>query len=227
MMGRIAKIPNAGLLQLLWLLLLFGAVSPKHHGNPANELVEIINANRTSNKLSILNNNPGLGCMALQYIMECGGNCSRNNTSICTPPEVDFTEIFAPNCGVELPTVNIISGRLVGCNQNDLDPLEAYASVLVPDNKTLSILYQKNHTEVGVGLGRTGHKKPFFWCVLFSSGPSNSTFVLDTKEMVKQKQGCFSGIDSTCNSSAKISSVWLNYMSLLVFIYFCSLIPVF
>ncbi|KAF3781130.1 hypothetical protein EJ110_NYTH22163 [Nymphaea thermarum] len=156
MMGRTAKRPNASLLHLLLLFLFLGAASPKHHGNPANEIVEIINANRTSNKLPILNNNPGLGCMALQYIMECGGNCSRNNTSSCTPPEVDITEVFAPNCGVELPTIDIISGRLVGCNWNYLDPLEAYAAVLIPDNKTLSILNQKNHTEVGVGLGRTG-----------------------------------------------------------------------
>nr|CAD1821438.1 unnamed protein product [Ananas comosus var. bracteatus] len=36
------------------------------------------------------------------------GNCSSNNTVSCNPPEIDITEVYAPNCGVELPTLDTI-----------------------------------------------------------------------------------------------------------------------
>ncbi|KAK2996156.1 hypothetical protein RJ639_029415, partial [Escallonia herrerae] len=48
--------------------------------NPANDIIDIINKNRTSHSLSELNNSPGLGCIALQYVEQSKENCSRNNT---------------------------------------------------------------------------------------------------------------------------------------------------
>ncbi|KAG2662811.1 hypothetical protein PVAP13_1KG558001 [Panicum virgatum] len=53
--------------------------------------------------------------MALQYISECmamaAAACSSDNTVACQPPEAHITEVYAANCGVELPTVDVISGR--------------------------------------------------------------------------------------------------------------------
>ncbi|KAJ8632039.1 hypothetical protein MRB53_025375 [Persea americana] len=133
---------------ILYISLLLVTASAKDHGNPATKLVDYINENRTSNKLSKLQDSPGLGCMALQYIEECKGNCSANGTVNCHPPEEDITEVYAPNCGVELPTVDIISGRIV-------------------------------------------------------SGQTNSTFVLEGGTGIKQKRGCFSGMDTPCSEGQK------------------------
>ncbi|KAF9611209.1 hypothetical protein IFM89_027759 [Coptis chinensis] len=121
-------------------------------GNPANELVSIINENRSAQKLPKLGDNPGLGCIALQYIEECNGSCSSNNTLNCQHPEDDFTEIFAPNCGIELPTYGTLSGRIVGCQSKYLKPSEAFSHILFQDKKALSMVKEKHHTEVGVGL---------------------------------------------------------------------------
>ncbi|KAF2291989.1 hypothetical protein GH714_000049 [Hevea brasiliensis] len=162
-------------------LLLAAFVSSKDHGNPANDLVGIINENRTAHKLPQLNDSPGLGCMALQYVELCKGNCTGNRAVNCKPPEDDFTEVFAPNCGVELPTFGTITGHIVGCEFKYLQPSEAFSHVIVKDNRTLSILRNKSHTEVGVGLVGL-HKGPFFWCILFSNGQTNSTFVLEDQE---------------------------------------------
>ncbi|XP_008775950.2 uncharacterized protein LOC103696192 [Phoenix dactylifera] len=177
--------------------------SAKNDGNPANEVVDCINKNRTTNKLPKLYNSPGLGCMALQYISECMGNCSTNNTLSCQPPEVDITEVYAPNCGVELPTVGTISGHLVGCQWKHLNPEQAFSKVLISDKKRLSLLHSKDHTEVGVGFSRA-HHGPFFWCILFSSGKTNSTFVLEGGRGIKQRNGCFSGKDLPCSSGRKL-----------------------
>ncbi|KAH9788783.1 hypothetical protein WN943_017919 [Citrus x changshan-huyou] len=132
-------------------LLLLVAVCSKKHGNPANDLVDIINNNRTSQKLRKLNDSPGLGCMALQYVELCKGNCSTGNAVNCKPPEDDFTEVFAPNCGVELPTFGTITGHMVGCKTKYLEPSRAFSDVLVKDKKALSLLRNKSHTE---GSGR-------------------------------------------------------------------------
>ncbi|KAA8515805.1 hypothetical protein F0562_018584 [Nyssa sinensis] len=175
-------------------------------GNPANDLVDIINKNRTAKRISQLSNSPGLGCMALQYVEECKGNCTTNNTVNCQPPEDDFTEVFAPNCGVELPTFGTISGLIVGCQHKYLEPSEAFSHVLVQDKKTLSLLGNKTHTEVGVGLIGT-HKGPYFWCVLFSSSQKNTTFVLeDLGKGIKQKKGCYSGNSIPCSGGQKTTS---------------------
>lgn len=173
--------------------------------NQANDLVDIINKNRTSKKLPLLNNSPGLGCIALQYIKECRGNCSQNNTLNCNPPENDFTEIFAPNCGVELPTFGTISGLIVGCQQKHLDPPEAFSRVLIHSNKSLSVIHNKTHTEVGIGIVRgKGHKGGYLWCALFSSNEKNSTFVLeDLGKGIEQKEGCYSGTGVSCSSGGR------------------------
>ncbi|XP_030465009.2 LOW QUALITY PROTEIN: uncharacterized protein LOC115684421 [Syzygium oleosum] len=76
-------------------LLAAALVRSKNHGNPANDLVDMMNKNRTALKLPALNDSPGIGCMALQYIELCKGNCT-NNIPHCKVPEDDFTEIFAP-----------------------------------------------------------------------------------------------------------------------------------
>lgn len=194
-------------------------------GNEANDLVDIINKNRTSKRLPQLNNSPGLSCMALQYIKECRGNCSQNNTVNCKPPENDFTEIFAPNCGVELPTFGTISGLIVGCLQKHLDPLEAFSRVLIHNNKTLSVIHNKTHTEVGIGIIRAKrHKGPYLWCALFGDNKKNSTFVLeDLGKGIEQKEGCYSGTGIFCSSGGRNGSFVLaiNYVWTLIF---CSLL---
>ena len=141
--------------------------------------------------------------MALQYVEECKGNCTRNNNTInCRPSEDDFTEVFAPNCGVELPTFGTISGHIVGCQSKYIEPSEAFSQVLIRDKKTLSLLRNKTHTEVGVGM--IGNKGHFFWCVLFSISQTNTTFVLEDRgQGIIQKKGCFSGSTTPCSGGQK------------------------
>lgn len=172
-------------------------------GNPANDLVSIINENRTSHKLPPLNDSPGLGCMALQYVELCKWNCTENNLVNCKPSEDDFTEVFAPNCGVELPTLGTITGQIVGCQKKYVQPPVAFSNVLVKDNKSLSLLRNKSHSEVGVGMVGV-HKGSFFWCILFSDDRTNSTFVLENRGAgIKQKIGCYSGSNVTCSGGEK------------------------
>ncbi|XP_021755192.1 uncharacterized protein LOC110720465 [Chenopodium quinoa] len=199
------------------LLLVAEVCSKKAHGNSAKEIVDIINKNRTAIKLPPLYDSAGLGCMALQYAEECKGNCTSSNTVSCRPLEDDFTEVYAPDCGVELPTFGTISGKLVGCWSKHLVPSDAFSQVLVHDKKSLSLLTNKTHTEVGVGVAST-HKGHFFWCVLFSSDQTNSSFILeDHGQGIKQKQGCFSGTNTTCNEGSSIQGG----------IFFCSLSGIF
>lgn len=183
------------------LLLAPEVCSKKAHGNPAKELVDIINKNRTSLKLTALYDSPGLGCMALQYAEQCKGECTTNNTVSCHPSEDDFIEVFAADCGVELPTFSMISGVIVGCRSKYLNPSEAFSNVLYTDKKSLSTIRNKTHTEVGVGVASI-HKRHFFWCVLFSSGQRNSSFVLENHGLgIKQRQGCSSGTNMTCSKA--------------------------
>ncbi|XP_020242538.1 uncharacterized protein LOC109820754, partial [Asparagus officinalis] len=172
-------------------------------GNPANEIIDLLNQNRTASKLPKLFDSPGLGCMALQYISECILNCSSNNTLKCQPSEVDITEVYAPNCGVELPTVETISGKITGCQWKYLNPEEAFSEILVTHKKELSLIHSKEHTEVGVALRRV-KKGASFWCILFSTGKTNSSFVLEGGRGIEQKTGCFSGIDQPCSDGRKV-----------------------
>lgn len=180
-------------------------------GNPATEIVSILNKNRTARKLSKLNESPGLGCMALQYVELCEGNCNvNNNTPSCEPPEDDFTQVFAPNCGVELPTFGTITGHILGCSSQYAKPEVAFSDILFRDNNSLLVLRNRSHTEVGVGMARL-HKGTFFWCLLFSDGGTNSTFVLeDHGRGIKQRKGCYSGSALSCSNAHMICMRLLN-----------------
>ncbi|KAK2405949.1 hypothetical protein QL285_041742 [Trifolium repens] len=125
-------------LYFFFCLLLPTLVFSHTHGNPASEIVDIINKNRTDQKLRNLNDTPGLGCMALQYVELCKGNCTDNNVVNCKPPEDDFVEVFAPNCGVELPTFGTITGHIVGCQKKYLEPSLAFSQILIKDKKSVS-----------------------------------------------------------------------------------------
>ena len=185
-------------------------------GNPANDLVALINGKRAASKLPALRNSRGLGCMALQYISECmatGAACSSGNTVACQPPEAHITEVYAANCGVELPTVDVISGRLVGCHRDRDGPEDALQAVLASPtgngngNSTttnaLAVIRGKEHTQVGAGFDRAHRRGPFFWCLLFSSGSANSTFLLEAGgKGIDQTHGCFSAPDRpSCNAA--------------------------
>ncbi|KAH0905322.1 hypothetical protein HID58_037149 [Brassica napus] len=107
------KKENSSLMSFLLLLSLSFLASSKSHGNPASEMVNVLNQNRTAWKLGKLHESPGLGCIALQYAELCEGDCNvNNNTLTCEPPEDDFTQVFAPNCGVELPTFVMVGQTL-------------------------------------------------------------------------------------------------------------------
>jgi hypothetical protein len=182
-------------------------------GNPANDLVALINGKRAASKLPALRNSGGLGCMALQYISECmamamatGAACSSGNTVACQPPEAHITEVYAANCGVELPTVDVISGRLVGCHRDRDGPEDALQAVLASatgNGSTEAVIRGKEHTQVGAGFDRAHRRGPFFWCLLFSSGSANSTFLLEAGgKGIHQTHGCFSAPDRpSCNAA--------------------------
>ncbi|CAL4886193.1 unnamed protein product [Urochloa decumbens] len=217
------------LLLCVWMLLL-GAASPaKIHGNPANDLVALVNGKRAASKLPALRNSAGLGCMALQYISDCmaisGGAaaCTGDNTVACEPPEAHITEVYAANCGVELPTVDVVSGRLIGCHRERSGPEDALQAVLASRaaagngnattsiskananaSSALSVILGKEHTQAGAGFDRAHRHGPFFWCLLFSSGSANSTFLLEAGgKGIHQTHGCFSAPDrASCNAAA-------------------------
>ncbi|CAN6245473.1 unnamed protein product [Urochloa humidicola] len=231
-MRGISKI--AFVLACVWMLL--GTASPaKIHGNPANDLVALVNGKRAASKLPALRNSAGLGCMALQYISDCmamsGGAaaCSGDNTVACEPPEAHITEVYAANCGVELPTVDVVSSRLIGCHRERSSPEDALQAVLASGaagsgNTTssfskanananassaaaaaLKVIMGKEHTQVGAGFDRAHRHGPFFWCLLFSSGSANSTFLLEAGgKGIHQTHGCFSAPDrASCNAAAR------------------------
>ncbi|CAM8907369.1 unnamed protein product [Rhodiola kirilowii] len=204
------------LILLLYVLVFSSSAHAKIYGNPANEIVKMINVNRTRHGLSNLTTSPGLGCMALQYVESCKANCT-NNTMHCRLNTDDFTEIFAPNCGVELPTFGTISGLITGCHTKYLKPSPAFSQVLVKDQKTASLVSNKSFQDVGVGIVGDRRKGPFFWCVLFSTDKVNSTFVLEGHGAgIKQRKGCFSGSSGhrdSCNGDAHGNySSSLNYV---------------
>ncbi|ERN11251.1 uncharacterized protein LOC18439442 [Amborella trichopoda] len=179
--------------------LLLSTVSGGTTGNPADELVAALNANRTALKLASLHDNPGLGCMALQYIKAYQGRCDEANDK--KPADADFAQTFAPNCGVEPSSLAQVTGRLLGCQSSYVHATEAFSNLLIHNNKSLAILYNKNHTEVGAGVSGTDGGAPYFWCVLFSNGASSSSFVLPGGVASKQRPGCYSGTNETCSGA--------------------------
>ncbi|XP_044952329.1 uncharacterized protein LOC123402470 [Hordeum vulgare subsp. vulgare] len=166
--------------------------------NPANSLVALVNADRAAAKLPALPTTKGLGCMALQCIARClalspATACAAHGTLSppCHPPETDITQVYAANCGVELPTVDVITGRVLGCSQS-IDEAGANATATVRS---------REHAQVGAGVDRG-----VFWCLLFSSGSPNSTFKLEAAGRgIGQDHGCFSDPDvalSSCTTSS-------------------------
>ncbi|KAL4385321.1 hypothetical protein GQ457_15G000220 [Hibiscus cannabinus] len=178
--------------------------------NPADELVAVLNANRTAHKSSSLADNQGLACIALQYIKAFQGDCKAIGESK-KPSDSLFAELFAPSCGVDTSTLSPITGRLLGCQSKYVQPSEAF-SMLMENEKSLEILYNKNHTEVGAATTGTDGGGPYFWCVLFSSGKHNSSFVPEGGVAKISRPGCFSGANDQCNSAddlSRHSHMWL------------------
>lgn len=177
--------------------------------NPANSLVALVNADRAAAKLPALRTTKGLGCMALQCISRCRDKtCAADGTLSppCHPPETDITEVYAANCGVELPTVDVVSGRILGCSQSlDGDALHMANATVVRG---------REHAQVGAGVDRGG-----FWCLLFSSGSPNSSFLLEAGGRgIAQQHGCFSDPDVTlsCTTSAGHQTRSFNLAALLL-----------
>ncbi|XP_078444382.1 ferredoxin-like protein [Wolffia australiana] len=178
-------------------------------GNPADELVEVINGNRSAHKSSVLVANPGLGCLALQYIKAYEGSCGDVGPNGKKPASSAFVDVFSPACGVQAPTLAPLTGRLLGCQTHYVLPSEAFSSILIRNSGGLDILYNKNHTQVGAAVSGTDGGSPYFWCVLFSAGAPNSTFVLDGGMPKTVRPGCFSGAHDDCSSATAPAPVLL------------------
>ncbi|KAL5221887.1 hypothetical protein ABZP36_026600 [Zizania latifolia] len=201
-----ATIPARPLLASVLVALLISAASAADSkNNPADQLVALINSNRTASKASTLADNQGLGCIALQYIKAYQGQCNQVGENK-KPIESSFTDTFAPNCGVQVATLSKITGRLLACQSNYMPPDQAF-DILVNDAKSLEVLHNKNHTEVAAAVSGTSGGGPYFWCVMFSSGKPNTSFKVDGGGMPKSvRPGCFSGNNDDCmGANAAIS----------------------
>uniref|UniRef100_A0A0A9A209 Uncharacterized protein n=1 Tax=Arundo donax TaxID=35708 RepID=A0A0A9A209_ARUDO len=163
--------------------------------NPADQLVALVNSNRTASKASSLADNQGLGCIALQYIKAYEGQCKE--VSVKKPIESSFTDKFAPDCGVQAATLTKITGRLVACQSNYATPAEAF-NIMINDAKDLQLLHSKNHTEVGSAVSGTDGGGPYFWCVLFSDRKPSTSFKVDGEVPKTAHPGCFSGNNDDC-----------------------------
>ncbi|KAB1219842.1 hypothetical protein CJ030_MR3G009484 [Morella rubra] len=170
--------------------------------NPADELVVILNNNRTAQNLKSLYDNPGLACIALQYIKAYEGNCGEvGGPNAKKPAESEFAEAFAPSCGVVVSTLAPITGRLLGCQSSYVGASRVFSDILMKNNKSLEILYNKNSTEVGAAVSSSDGGSPYFWCVLFSSGNTSSSFALDRGVAKVSRPGCFSGANDDCSGA--------------------------
>ncbi|KAK3121882.1 hypothetical protein QOZ80_8BG0662320 [Eleusine coracana subsp. coracana] len=179
-------------------LLLSAASAADSKNNPADQLVSLINSNRTASKASSLADNQGLGCISLQYIKAFQGQCNQVGKNM-KPVESSFTDKFAPDCGVQAATLAKITGRLLSCQSNYASPNEAF-NILIDDTKSLQVLHSKNHTEVGAAVSGTDGGGPYFWCVLFSDGKPSTSFKVEGGEVPKTAMhpGCFSGNNDDC-----------------------------
>ncbi|CAI0448351.1 unnamed protein product [Linum tenue] len=196
------------------LALVFSSASANVHvtaaqkltNNPADQLVAALNSNRTAHKGSSLYDNPGLACIALQYIKAYEGECSAvgGGGNAKKPADTEFAETFAPNCGVSASSLTPITGRLLGCETKYVPPSEAFSSILMKNSKSLEILYDKNHTEVGAAVSGSDGGSPYFWCVLFSSGKTNSSFAIEGGVAKIMRPGCFSGANDECSSASDL-----------------------
>ncbi|CAH1449538.1 unnamed protein product [Lactuca virosa] len=184
--------------------------------NPADELVAIVNINRTSHKSSSLTNNPGLACIALQYIKAYQGKCNEvGGPDAKKPAESEFPDTFAPNCGVKVATLAPITGRVLGCQSKYIKPDKAFTQILTMKNSSLNIIYNNTHTEIGAAVSGSDGGGPYFWCLLFSNGKSNSSFVLEEGEAKITRPGCFSGANDECSG---VNGLWENLSFLTIFV---------
>lgn len=189
--------------------------------NVADELVAVIYNNRTAHKSHTLFDNPGLGCIALEYIKAYEGQCNEVGNDK-KPPDSSFVDTFAPNCGVKAATLAPITGRLLACQSKYVSPAEAFSNVLIYNAKSLQILYDKNHTQIGAAVSGTDGGAPYFWCVLFSSGKTNNSFTFDGGVAKNVRPGCFSGNNDDCSNAMRpAGSLFLPAITgvLLVLIY--------
>ncbi|XP_028777389.1 uncharacterized protein LOC114734062 [Neltuma alba] len=181
--------------------------------NPADKLVAAINQNRTAHKASSLHDNPGLACIALQYIKAYQGDCGAvGGADAKKPPESQFAETFAPSCGVKASTLATITGRFLGCQTKYVHAPEAFSEILIKNQRSLDILYSKNHTQVGAAVTGTDGGSPYFWCVLFSNGKPNSTFMFEDGVAKITKPGCFSGANDECSGAygwSQLRGIWV------------------
>ncbi|KAI3411597.1 uncharacterized protein J3R85_017774 [Psidium guajava] len=218
-----SRLPWLLSLSLLFTVSVSADVQLKVTNNPADQLVDVVNSNRTASKRSSLYDNPGLACIALQYIKAYQGDCDAvGGAHAKKPPEADFVEIFAPNCGVQTSTLSPITGRLLGCETKYVSPSAAFSEILMQNEKSIEILTGKNHTEVGAAVSGSDGGSPYFWCVLFSNGTSNSSFVLEGGVAKISRPGCFSGANDDCNSAypSRVHHLWPLVASSLVALWF-------
>ncbi|XP_004303460.1 PREDICTED: uncharacterized protein LOC101299313 [Fragaria vesca subsp. vesca] len=208
------------LLASLLVVSVSAATQMKVTNNPADELVAVLNANRTAHKSPSLYDNPGLACIALQYIKAYEGDCGAvGGPDAKKPADSEFVEAFAPTCGVQVSTLSPITGRLLGCETKYVPAAEAFSNILIESNKSLDILYNKNHTEVGAAVSGSDGGSPYFWCVLFSGGKTNSSFVPEEGEVKTTRPGCFSGANDDCNGAydwSRRSRVWAFFTTALI-----------
>lgn len=177
-------------------------ITVKVTNNPADKLVAVLNSNRTAHKGSSLHDNPGLACIALQYIKAYQGQCDDvGGSNAKKPADSEFANTFAPNCGVLASSLTQITGRLLGCQSDYVGPSQAFSDILMKNQKSLDILYNKNHTEVGAAVTGTDGGAPYFWCVLFSNGKTNSSFLFEDGEPKISRPGCFSGANDECSGA--------------------------
>ncbi|XP_006659474.1 uncharacterized protein LOC102704354 [Oryza brachyantha] len=223
-MAVMATLARPLMASLLAALLLSAASAADSKNNPADQLVSLINSNRTASKASSLDDNQGLGCIALQYIKAYEGQCNQVGQSK-KPMESSFAETFAPNCGVQVATLSKITGRLLACQSNYATPGQAF-DFLVNDAKSLEVLHSKNHTEVGAAVTGTSGGGPYFWCVLFSSGKPNTSFKVDGGVPKSVRPGCFSGNNDDCmgaNAAVSIGVGTWRLVAALLFSAACAL----
>lgn len=57
---------------------------------------------------------------------------------------------------------------------------------------------------MGAAVTGTDGGSPYFWCVLFSNGKSNSSFLLDGGVAKAVRPGCFSGSNDDCSGAADV-----------------------
>lgn len=182
------------------LLLLIWKIAANVTDNPADRLVVVLNKNRTAHKLPALKDNPGLACLALQYIKAYEGKCGVvGGPDGMKPPNSAFVETFAPNCGIVVSSLAPITGRLLGCQTKYVHAPEAFSDVLMLNNKSLEILYSKNNTEVGAAVTGTDGGSPYFWCLFFSNGSLSNSFAFEAGVAKLTRPGCYSGANDQCS----------------------------